>query len=326
MKRRDFIRVLGGMTATWPLQATAQTSRRPVIGYLHPFGGPLQRDLAAFRQGLNMAGYLEPENVVIEFRNANGRSDRLAALATELLQQRASLIFTSGGVAPASAAKSATSTIPIVFVHGSDPVKTGLVQSLARPGGNVTGVTFVTGEIQAKAFELLREALPRATNIAALVNPRSSTGEARHGDVVRAAHAFGMELHIVNAATPDEFGAAFASIRQRGDHAVFVLADPLFRNRMESIIALADQLSIPLISFGRDFAEAGALMSYGADPSISFREAGRYVGRILKGEKPSDLPVLQPTKFELLVNLKTAKAHGVQISPRLTALADGIVE
>jgi putative ABC transport system substrate-binding protein len=325
MRRRDFIRWLGGIAAIWPLQATAQTSTKPMIGYLHPLGGPRQRDLAAFRQGLSTAGYSEPDNVVLEFRNAHGHEDRLVALAAELSQQRASVIFTSGGVAPVRAAKTATSTIPIVFVHGSDPVRAGLVQSLARPGGNVTGVTFVTGEIQAKAFELLREALPRATNVAALVNPRSATGEARHGDVVRAARAFGIELHIVNAATPDEFGAAFAAIKQRGDQAVFVVADPIFRNRMESMMAHADRFSIPVMGFGREFAEAGALMSYGTDFSISFREAGIYVGRILKGEMPSE-PVLQPTKFELLINLKAAKARGIEISSRLIALADGVIE
>jgi putative ABC transport system substrate-binding protein len=326
MRRRDFIRALGSIAATWPLQAAAQSSIKPVIGYLHPFGGPLQRDLARFRKGLNTAGYSEPDNVVVEFRNAHGHANRLVELATELSRQRASVIFTSGGVAPVRAAQAVTSTVPIVFVHGSDPVRAGLVQSLARPGGNVTGVTFVTGEIQAKAFELLREALPGVINVAALVNPRSATDEARQGEVVRAARAFGMELHIVNAAAPDEFGAAFASIKQRGSQAAFVVADPVFRNRMESIVAHADRFSIPLMGFGRDFAEAGALMSYGADPSISFQEAGIYVGRILKGEKPSELPVLQPTKFELLINLKTAKARGIEISPRLIALADGVIE
>jgi putative ABC transport system substrate-binding protein len=326
MRRREFIRALGATAVMWPLQATAQASTRPVIGYLHPFGGPIPRDLAGFRQGLNTMGHFEQDNVTIAFRYAQGRADRLIELATELSQQRSSVIFTSGGVAPARAAKAVTSTIPIVFVHGSDPVQAGLVQSLARPGGNVTGVTFVTGQIQAKAFELLREALPGATNIAALVNPRSATGEARHTDVVQAAGSFGIELSIVNAATPDEFGAAFVSIKKQGSQAVLVVADPIFRNRLDSIVALADQFSIPLMGFGREFAEAGALMSYGADPLISFRQAGIYVGRILKGEKPSDLPVLQPTRFELLINLKTAKARGVEISPRLIALADEVIE
>ena len=325
MKRRNFIRTLGVIAATWPSIATAQTSTKPVIGYLHPLGGPLPRDLSAFRQGLNSAGYAE-RDVAIEFRSAKGQSDRLVGLATELVEQRAAVIFTSGGIVTARAAQTATTTTPVVFVHGSDPVKAGLVQSLARPGGNVTGVTFVTGEIQAKAFELLREALPQGANVAALVNPRSATGEARPSDVIGAAKRFGMALHVVNAATPAEFASAFALIKKRGDEAVLVVADPMFRNGMETIIALADRFSIPLMGFGRDFAEAGALMSYGADPAVSFREAGMYVGRILKGERPADLPVLQPTKFELLINLRTAQARGIEVSPRLVALADQVIE
>jgi putative ABC transport system substrate-binding protein len=325
MRRRDFICALGVVAAPC-LSQPAQASARAVIGYLHPLAGPLQRDLSAFRDGLKAAGYAEPDNVRIEFRNAQGQNDRLAALAAELSRQRVSVIFTSGGVAGARAAKAATSTIPIVFVHGSDPVQAGLVQTLARPGGNVTGVTFLTGEMQPKTFELLRAALPAATSIAVLVNPRSATGESRQVDVVRAAQVFGIDIQVVHAATPDEFDAAFAAIRRQGNQAVLVVADPVFRNRQEALIALADRFSIPLIGFGREFAAAGALMSYGADPVASFREAGVYVGRILKGEKPADLPVLQPTRFELVINLKTAKARGVEISSLLIALADEVFE
>lgn len=184
----------------------------------------------------------------------------------------------------------------------------------------------MTGEIQPKAFELLREALPTASRIAVLVNPRSTTGEVRQNHIERAARTFGMDLHIVSAATPGEFGAAFALVRNRGDQVVLVVADPVFRNQKESIIALANEISVPLMGFGREFAEAGALMSYGADPAVSFRAAGGYVGRILRGEKPADLPVLQPTRFELLINLKIAKARGIEISPRLIALADEVLE
>lgn len=326
MRRLDLIALFGAVILTTPNALWAQPAGLPVVGYLHPLGGPLPRDLAKFREGLNSTGFFEQRNVVIEFRNANGRSEQLATLATEFARMPASVVFTSGGVAPVIAAKNATSTIPIVFVHGSDPVKTGLVQSLSRPGGHITGVTFVTGEIQQKALELLREALPRATNVAVLANPRSTTGERRRDDIERAARALGMELRMVNAATPDEFSAAFANLKQQAVQAVLVVADPIFRNRHKSIVALADRFSIPLMSFGREFAEAGAFMSYGADPAVSFREAGIYVGRILKGEKPADLPVLQPTKFELLINMKSARALGIEISPKLLALADEVIE
>jgi putative tryptophan/tyrosine transport system substrate-binding protein len=243
-----------------------------------------------------------------------------------LSEQRVAAIFTSGGVDAVHAAKTAAPTLPIIFVNGSDPVRAGLVQSLARPGGNITGVTFVTGEIQAKSFELLRDALPGATKVAALVNPHSATGEARHVDIVHAARAFGIELAVVNAAISDEFGAAFAWSKQRGDQAVFVVADPVFRNRMESIVSHAHQFSLPLMGFSREFAEAGAFLSYGADISTSFREAGIYVGRVLRGEKPSDLPVLQPIKFELVLNVKSAKSHGIEFSPKLLARADEVIE
>jgi putative ABC transport system substrate-binding protein len=326
MRRREFLGVLGSVAAGWPVAANAQPSAPPIIGYLHPFEGSLQSDLGRFAQGLNKMGFVEGSNITIDFRYAKGSQQDLPALAAELVRKPVSVIVTGGGVTPALAAKRATSSIPIVFVHGSDPVKTGLVGSLNRPGGNVTGVTFVTGVVQAKAFELLRDALPGPMHVAALVNPRTGTGEDRIKEVEQAARTLGIRLSIVKAGSPNELNDAFAQIVKQQARAVMLVADPLFRNRHVDIVALANQYSLPMMGFGRDFAEAGALMSYGADLGDSFREAGVYVGRILKGESPSNLPVLQPVKFELVLNMKTAKRFGFEFSSKLLALADDVIE
>jgi putative ABC transport system substrate-binding protein len=298
----------------------------PLIGYLSSGSTSLPADLDRFRQGLNEAGYVEPHNVEIEFRSAGGQYDQLPSLAAELVHKRVAVIFTTGGVAPALAAKQATITIPIVFAHGSDPVKAGLVKSLNRPGGNVTGVTFITGILQAKSLELLREIVPRVAIVGVLVNPNTATGETRLNEVEAAARDFRIQLVVARAGSPDDFDAAFAAIAQAGAGGLLVVADPMFRFQHNMIVSLASRRSMPVMSFARDFVEAGALMSYGTNISDSFRSAGAYVGRILKGAKPDDLPVLQPTRFELLINLKTAKALGLDVPPTLLARADEVIE
>ena len=250
----------------------------------------------------------------------------MPALAADLVQKQVAVLFTTGGVAPVLAAKSATSTIPIVFAHGSDPVRTGLVASLNRPGGNVTGVSFVTGILQAKSLELLREIVPRTELVAVLVNPNSATGEARRKPVIEAGRALGLQLRIAEAGTTNEFDTAFSAIVRERAGALLVLADPMFRLHHGAIVALATRHSLPVMGFARDFVEAGALMSYGTDISDGFRQAGVYVGRILNGARPADLPVLLPTKLELVINLRTAKALGLTVPLSLQASADGVIE
>ena len=325
IRRREFITLLGGATG-WPLAARAQQSAMPVIGYLSSGASTLPVDLRAFRQGLSEGGFVEGHNIAIEFRFARDQNDLLPTLATELVQKQVAAIFTTGGVAPALAAKAATTTIPIVFAHGSDPVRTGLVASINRPGGNVTGVTFVTGILQAKSLELLHEIVPRAQIVGVLVNPITATGENRLKDVEAAASALNIRLSVVGAGAPNEIDAAIAKIAQERAGALLVVADPMFRTHYKAIVEAASRHSLPLISFARDFVEAGALMSYGTNISDSFRQAGVYVGRILNGTKPTDLPVLQPTKLELLINLKTAQMLGLTVPLTLQAAADEVIE
>jgi putative tryptophan/tyrosine transport system substrate-binding protein len=325
MKRRGFLVLLGG-AAVWPLAARAQHSKLRTIGYLHPDAGSLARDVTAFRLGLREAGYVERENLAIEFRFARGQPHRLAEFAAELVQKQIDAIFVPGGVAPVLAAKEATSSIPIVFANGSDPVRTGLVSSLNRPEGNVTGVTFVTGILQAKSLELLREVVPAADPIGVLTNPNTGTRELRLNEVEAASGVLGVRLKVAGAGTPDALEAAFSRLVEEPVGALLVVADPMFRANHRTIASLAIQHSIPVMTFARDFVEAGALMSYGTDIANSFREAGVYVGRILKGASPNDLPVLQPTKFELVINLKTARALGLEVPPTLLARANEVIE
>jgi putative ABC transport system substrate-binding protein len=298
----------------------------PVVGFLHSGGEHVPRDLERFHSGLREAGFVEGENVAIEFRFAHDQYQQLPVLAAELVRKRVAVIFTTGGAVAALAAKGATPRIPIVFVHGSDPVATGLVASLNRPGGNVTGVTFVTGELQGKSLELLREAVPGAGAMAALVNSCSATGENRRKDVEAAARALGIAIRVVNAAAADEFETAFSALAQQKVAGLLLVADPLFRVHHKAIVALATRHAIAMMAFGRDFVEAVALMSCGANLSNSYRQAGVYVGRILKGAKPADLPVLQPTTFELVINLRAAKALGLTVPPKLLALSDEVIE
>jgi putative tryptophan/tyrosine transport system substrate-binding protein len=326
VKRREFIALLGG-AAAWPLAARSQQSAMPVIGYL----GNLSADtfaprLAAFRKGLGEAGYVEGRNVAIEYRWAEGQYDRLPALAAELARRQPAVIAAMGGDAPALAAKGATATIPIVFASTSDPVKTGLVASLNRPGGNLTGVTFLLNVIAAKQFELLQEAVPKPGTIAFLVNPTSPETEAAVTEVRVAAQALGHELLVANASSEREIDAAFAMLAQRRIGALLVGNDPFFYTRREQIVALAARHAIPAIYVVREYAQIGGLMSYGTDVNDAQRLAGTYVGRILQGAKPADLPVQQAVKVELVLNMKTAKTLGITFPLSLLGRADEVIE
>jgi putative ABC transport system substrate-binding protein len=298
----------------------------PVIGYLNGGSrGPSNPFVAAFHEGLGEAGYVEGQNLTIEYRWAEGNYDRLPALAAELVGRKVDLIAASGGIASAVAAKTATSTIPIVFI-GGDPVELGLVASLARPGGNLTGVSILTVELASKQLELLTELAPRTGLVALLVNPNNPVTEPLTRDVQQAARAKGVQLQILKASSESEIDAAFASLVQRHAGALIVAGDPFFNNRRDQIVALAARHAVPAIYFGRELAAAGGLISYGPSFTAAFRQFGTYAGKILKGAKPADLPVQQPTKFELVINLKTANALGLTVPQSLLARADEVIE
>jgi putative ABC transport system substrate-binding protein len=325
MRRRVFITLLGAATA-WPFAAHAQQPTMPVVGFLHSgSSNPNVNLVAAFRSGLNEAGYVVDKNVAIEFLWAGGRYDRLAELAADLVRHKVAVIFGAGPPA-AHAATAATRTIPIVFVTGEDPVKSGLVASLNRPGGNVTGAAIFTGQLAAKQLGLMRELLPKATLLAMLVNPNNPLTEAVTADVRAAAAVTGHQIQIVNAGDEGEIEKAFATLKELHADAVIVGADPYFFGRSEQLVALASQYMVPAIFEFREFAAAGGLMSYGASIADGYRQAGVYAGQILKGARPADLPVLQPIKFELVINLKTVKALGLTLSPGLLAIADEVIE
>jgi putative ABC transport system substrate-binding protein len=326
MERRRFIALLSG-AASWPRVAVAQQKAIPVIGYLSAASpGPVAPFVTAFRQGLSEAGFVDAKNVTIEFRWAENQLDRLPGLATDLVNRRVDLIVTGGGPAAALAAKQATSTIPIFFIAIGDPVATGLVSSLARPGGNVTGFSILVVKLNAKRFELLSELVPGARVIGLLVNPNSSSTDRIVRDVKEAARARGVQLPVLKASKGADIEGAFASLVQLEAAALLVGSDPLFNNRREQIVALASRYAIPAMHEFRESVEIGGLVSYGPDQTYFNHQAGVYAGRILGGKKPADIPVEQPTKLELAVNLKTAKALGLTVPQSILTRADEVIE
>jgi putative ABC transport system substrate-binding protein len=329
MRRRDFITLLGGGAAVaWPVAARAQQPAMPVIGFLNSASlDTYSHLLRAFRQGLKDTGYVEGENVAIEYRWADGQFDRLPALAGELVRRQIATMVATGGAHSALAAKAATTTISVVFNVGEDPVRLGLVASLARPGGNVTGINYFIYELGAKRLELLRELVPTATRVAMLVNPANAahTGTTLK-DVEAAARAIALQIQVVNASTSREIDAAFAALgRDRAD-TLFVLPDPFFISRRVQIVQLAARHAVPATYPVRDFAEHGGLMSYGTNTADAWRQVGVYTGRILRGAKPEDLPVVQSTKFELVINHQTARMLGLTVPDKLLAAADEVIE
>jgi putative ABC transport system substrate-binding protein len=325
MRRRDFIALVGSATISWPLVARAQQPAMPVVGFLRSVSLADAADLVtAFREGLKETGYIEGQNVVIELRSAEGRLDRLPALVGDLIHRAVAVIV--GNLNAALAAKAATTTIPIIFASGSDPVRDGLVASLNRPGGNVTGVAFLVTGLGGKRLDLLRQLVPKANLIAMLVNPGSIDTEAERRDVEAAAQRLGQQLIILDASSDRDIETSFATFVQRGAGGLIVGAGAFFFSNRERVVALAARHALPAIYADPEDAVVGGLINYGPSIVDAYRQVGIYAGRILKGEKPADLPVMQSTKFDLVINLKTAKALGLSIPPTLLALADRVIE
>jgi putative ABC transport system substrate-binding protein len=323
--RREFTSLLGGAATAWPRAARAQQLAVPMIGFLGPASpGPYAPYVAGFRQGLKEAGYIEGQNVAIEFRWAENQNDRLPALAADLVRRQVNVITTLGTGAPA--AKAATTTIPVVFLLGEDPVKLGLVASLARPGGNVTGLNLFSGEMTAKRLELVREITPAATRVAVLVNPTGPNAETTLRDVTPAASAIGLDVRIFKASTSHEISAAFEILVRERPDALLVDIDPFLTSRRVQLVTLAARHAIPAGYAVREFAEIGGLMSYGASLTDAYRQLGIYTARVLKGTKPAELPVAQASKFELIINAETARILGLTLPPTLIARADEVIE
>jgi putative tryptophan/tyrosine transport system substrate-binding protein len=327
LKRRDFITLLGS-AAAWPIAARAQQPAMPVVGLLDQRSPDVLTDrLRGFRQGLMEAGFVEGQNVAIDYRWGDNQIDRLPALAADLVRRQVAVIVTPGGPAVTFAAKAATTTIPIVFIASEDPVRLGLFASLARPGGNLTGINFFAGELTAKRLELLRELVPAATRVAVLVNPDNATDvESTLRDVKPAARATGLQLQVLNASTIREINAAFATFARERPDALFVGIDPFFNSRRTQLVHLATRHALPASYGARDFVEAGGLMSYGANIVDAWRQVGSYAARILQGAKPVDLPVVQSSKFELVINAQTATMLGLNVPQALLATADEVIE
>jgi len=327
LRRREFITVLGG-AASWPFAARAQQPWMPVIGFLNPYSANGQSDrLRGFRQGLAEAGYVEGVSLGIEYSWAEGQFDRLPALAAELVRRQVTVIAATGSIAAASAAKAATTTIPVVFVVAEDPVRVGLVASLAQPGGNLTGINFLSAELVAKRLELLRELVPGTARLAVLVNPANAINtETTLRDVKAAARAIGLQIQVLNASTSGEINTAFASLERERPDALFVGGDAFFNTRRAHLVNLASRHAIPAAYAERVFPEIGGLMSYGTDIVDAYRQVGSYAGRILKGAKPADFPVMQATKFELVINVESARMVGLIVPSSLLAIADEVIE
>jgi putative ABC transport system substrate-binding protein len=327
MTRREFITLLGGAAAAWPLAAYAQQPAMPVIGFL--FGGSPEGSanfVAAFRKGLGEAGYVEGQNVAIEYLWTHNDNDRLPELAADLVRRRVAVIVTPNFIAAALAAKAATTTIPIVFGGGFDPVQAGLVASLNQPGGNVTGISFMSVEIGGKRLGLLHELLPGAAHFAMLVNPTNPNAELNITEARAATSVIGRQIEVLTASTNRDIDTAFASLVEKRADALLLSPEPLFTTRRVQLVTLAARHAVPAIYYIREFAEIGGLMSYGPNLANQYREVGVYTGRILKGEKPADLPILRPTRFEFVINLQTAKTLGLEVPASLLARADEVIE
>jgi putative tryptophan/tyrosine transport system substrate-binding protein len=326
MRRRDFLSVLGGATVAWPFSARGQQPM-PVIGFLNSGSADAYPDrIVAFREGLGQIGYIEGQNATIDFRWAFGQYERLAGLATELVRRPATILVATGGEPAALAAKNATSSIPIVFAIGGDPVKLGLVVSYNQPGGNATGTTLLTTALEAKRLGLLHELVPHVATIGALLNPNYPVFEDQLTDLREAAQTIGLRVHVLRANTDEEIEAAFETVNQQSIAALAVASAPFFDTRRNKLVSLAARHAVPTVYQFREFATAGGLMSYGVSIPHVYRQVGVYTGRILKGAKPADLPVVQPTKFELVINLKTAKVLGLTVPPQFLASADEVIE